>query len=356
MTNSIVLMTALLPSIGHKALVDFARNVSDNVYVLINTRSFEPVSGELRLKAMETEFDRYPNVHFVLRSEDDAPQNDNGSPEFWEYWRRSIFEAFPEVEVFDDVVASEPYGLAMANTLNMNFMPFDVNRETIFARGTDIRLNIPAHWNEILPGFRELIPKRRYVMYGAESVGKTTIGQAVTKELIARRIPSKFFPEWARQYLETVGPELTKEKMADIAIGQTALQRMSEGINHLVSIFDTDLLSTIGYNKILLEKEDSAADRGNAENTFDLFLSQKNSNTKYFFLPDDFKMTPDPLRYGGDVREGDDAFWMNVIDVVDVNYERVPSGSVAWKTQWIADKIQQDVEDQFKSIREFVRE
>jgi hypothetical protein len=38
-----------------------------------------------------------------------------------------------------------------------------------------------------------------------------------------------FVPEWARQYLETVGPELTPEKMLTIATGQYSLQKKCAG-------------------------------------------------------------------------------------------------------------------------------
>ncbi|MCL1837792.1 MAG: hypothetical protein FWG47_00530 [Propionibacteriaceae bacterium] len=57
MLNVIVLMTALLPTTGHADLIKFAANLpGTEVWVLINTRSFEPIGHDERLNAFREHF------------------------------------------------------------------------------------------------------------------------------------------------------------------------------------------------------------------------------------------------------------------------------------------------------------
>jgi hypothetical protein len=68
---------------------------------------------------------------------------------------------------------------------------------------------------------------------------------------ISKEKNGHFVPEWAREYLETVGPEVTQEKMRDIVEGQYALQKTAANLYNKPFVFqDTDLYSTLGYHRL----------------------------------------------------------------------------------------------------------
>src|SRR5574343_139183 len=101
----------------------------------------------------------------------------------------------------------------MANVLGCKFMPCNRYRETVPIKGTTVRQNLMNNFEFILPEFQKYI-RKTVTIFGAESCGKTTM----TKYL-SEKMNGWFVPEWAREYLETVGSEVTDERMRDIIYG-----------------------------------------------------------------------------------------------------------------------------------------
>lgn len=334
--HSIVLMTALVPTIGHQSLINFASHVSEKVTVIVSERSFEPTSGYHRIKALR---ESSPvSVSFMLHSDDDAPQNDDGTDEFWNYWTSLVPEGV------DCVVASENYGKVFADRLGVSFMPYDLSRTIEPLWGSYVRGSLftdpDKMFPKVVPGFRKLLAQH-FVLFGQESVGKTTIMNDMMHSDWGGQ--HTFHPEWARGYLESVGPELSQEKMENIVLGQSSLE-VNSWMNPktLINIYDTDLLSTIGYYRI-----------GGFEGEENINLINK---SHYFLLPDDVPFVEDQLRYGGDKRESSYQFWKDILDEFEVNYTEVPSGSVAEKTLFIVYKIEDILCDSLASIMDFVRD
>lgn len=363
--NSVVLATALVPTIGHIELVKFAcRMTSEKVLVFVQCRTFEPVGGlERKIGIFNSLTAREQEKTIVIHTYDDeAPQNPDpikeaipgGDKEFWEYWRRAIVNELPYTietpDQRDAVIASEQYGAVLADYLNTQFIPHDIAREIIPVKGTDVRQDMDANWNLIAPGFRPFL-KTNIVIFGQESVGKTTMA----RELAARDDMNQqhFIPEYARGYLETVGAELSSEKMQIIAKGQWALQQLAvENADYHTNIFDTDLLSTIGYHRI----------QGNNPEEIDPgILSQygtwKHFNDPiYFLMPDDIPFEEDQLRYGGDKRESTYTFWLDLLRENQCTYHMVPRGNFDKKLNWIQERIDEYVDRKFEPIRLFERE
>ena len=160
MPKAIVLMTALVPTIGHAALIRFAETVSgSNPRVIVSARSFEPVTIQDRVGAIQKAF---PQAKVFAHLDDNAPQNPDPSLEwdtvFWDYWKK-IVNSFFTVEEDDIVVASEPYCIPLAKALNCQFMPFDLNRTLVPVKGTEVRKDMTSNWEAILPEFRAKIKK-----------------------------------------------------------------------------------------------------------------------------------------------------------------------------------------------------
>lgn len=344
MKNIIVLMTALIPTTGHTDLINFATNIPESrIYVLVNGRVFEPVETSLRVESLQKHFQNFSNVIVKGSVVDDAPQNPESMPEgFWEWWRDEINNNFPEVQQdWNYVVASEPYGLNVAESLGADFLPYDIQRELNPTRGTDVRNNIFDNWENIVQEFRKHISLNA-VMFGQESVGKTTLSKTV-----AQRFNTFSVMEFARPYLEEVGSELSIEKMNNICLGQAGLQKsVQELAKSPINVFDTDLFSTVGYYRIYDGKETDFCQK----------LAKELASDVYYVLPDTIPFVEDKLRYGGSVRESDKQFWINILEEFELNYVLVPDGSVQEKTDFITFDIIERFTNKLQNIKEFERE
>lgn len=340
--TTLVLMTALVPTVGYRALLDFAAGISEQVVVMVNGRTCEPVPIQQRVAALREYAAQYAHMRIEGVMDDDAPQNPPDHPQFWEYWKDAILEAFPGVDFTGcNVVASEGYGQNLADMFDGTFYPFDLERELCPARGSDVRQDLWGSWYQVLPEFRRNL-QVTVTLFGQESVGKTTITQALADEDGFATIP-----EYARLYLETVGEDLSQEKMDAISHGQAALLAMyCRGAHAPVLAQDTDLYSTIGYCKI-----------GNYELPPDIeqFAHLLRSDM-YYVLPDDVPFAPDILRYGGDVRESNTEFWLELLDKYDLPYVQVPRLPLARKIGFVRDHARSLFERKTRAIREFVRE
>ena len=311
MKNAIVVMTALPPSEGHLALIDFAdkfmRTRFNNYYqlhVLLNTRSFEPLSSSDRVKALSQHFDTC--VEFHVCEDDNVPQNPDEHPDFWKFWTNMI-HGQTSVNQFDYLFASDTYGVALSKALGCEFINFDIARVMHDIRGTNIRHNPLAEFNHLASFMRQKFQKR-VTIFGPESVGKTTLA---TKLFVRAYFEVQRVPEWAREYLETIGPEITPEKMLNIVYGQHAMQvcaRTNDKVPFIIQ--DTDLLSTLGYYKLWDKSWPFIVER--------LFLETKSD--VYIVMNDSIKFTADPLRYGGNERESKNAFWINLLQYFKCNY------------------------------------
>ena len=344
MKNTLILMTALIPTTGHTDLISFAASMADtNVYVLINGRTFEPVSSLQRQQSLAKHFRNQPKVTIQHRVRDNAPQNAlvaENSDTFWNYWKNEVSEAFPGVK-FDYVVASENYGQQLALTVGAAFVPYDIARTFSTSQGTVVRNDLWENWDKVIPEFRESLLINA-VMFGQESVGKTTVSR-----LVAESLNVQWFPEYARPYLETVGANVTLDAMGHIHMGQKALQKIARHKSLTpANVFDTDLFSTVGYYDIMLEKVPQ-------ECINDAIQHQAQV---YYLLPDDIPFVEDELRYGGDRRESDRTFWVNILQRYGLNYIHVPSGSAESKAQWISSDIRAKFAAQVKEIKEFTRD
>lgn len=344
--NCLVLMTALVPTTGHLDLIKFAQKIPEtHVHVIINGRTFEPTSLSLRAKALRESL-TMDNVTIYEVMDDGAPQSPKGERdlEFWAWWRASIAKEITPVKKWDYVAASEGYGQRLAEELGALFIPYDVARIHNGARGVDARQYPQENWEKLLPAFRKHYAQRA-VMFGQESVGKTTVSK-----ILAEILGGDFLEEWARPYLEMgeIGTEVTDEKMRAIATGQGALERAFRDSSPTpFQVLDTDLYSTIGYWRIYGKKEPQYLKD---------WARELSMGKIYFVLPDDIPFEKDKIRYGGDKRESEKQLWIDLLKEFDLPYVIVPSGSAKEKAEFIAKILLENFANSWHSIREFKRD
>lgn len=314
--RALVLMTAALPTTGHRDLAVFAAGIGE-VDVLLCARTDEPISAAQRAAALQEAVGEGVRIHtYVNDAAPDQPEDFDG--DFWAWWAGEIRHRLPGMQ-WDYLIASEEYGAPLAAALGIRFLPYDLTRAVNPARGREVRHDIAGQWDRILPYTRRQL-QFSAVFFGQESVGKTTVSRLVAAELDATWVP-----EYARGYLEQPGTGVEPIGMAEIWAGQQALQELVLGQAERPSVcFDTDLYSTIGYHRILGTEP-----------------PQQNPPLAdiYYLLGDDIPFEPDPIRLGGDRRESEMGLWVQVLEDAGARWVHVPRGDAAEKAAWVAEDI-----------------
>lgn len=305
MTNAYVLMTAMPPTKGHLHLIQFAASLSPHAHVIVCTQPDEPYWQE-RLLALQKATRGLENVvlHHIHK---ELPQEPEQHPGFWDMWV-DFLKMFGFQEG-DYVVASETYGVKLAEEAGGQFMPYDISRSVYQSKATEVRNDPWTYFDQILPEFQPCL-RKRVTIFGAESVGKTTLSHQ-----LANRINGHWLPEWARPYLETVGSEITTQKMEAIWHGQNALQKQGTMLlDKPFIVQDTDLFSTVGYWDMW--------DMGTPTGLVDDAILQKSD--LYLIPPSNVPFVADPLRYGGDKRESTDSYWIGICEKYGLRYKVIP--------------------------------
>jgi NadR type nicotinamide-nucleotide adenylyltransferase len=306
-------MTAMPPTVGHAALIDFAvayaLGIGAKTHVMLNTQPHEPFVHE-RFSAVFSYINKnYPSGHVSIHDYAKAIEQNPEAPGFWDMWKNILtsFGAAPG----DYYIASETYGAQIAELMGGKFMPFDPYREIFPVKATNVRKDLLGNWDNIIPQFQRSL-RRNVTIFGAESTGKTTLARALAEEFGGR-----FYFEYARPYLETVKNEITVDTMTDIWEGQRALQTAALYMSPTpaFNFFDTDLFSTVGYWQFPhWQKTLGSCPEDLVEDAL-VFKSDL-----YIMLASNIPFEEDPLRYGGDKREGSDEYWKNVLDQYNIPY------------------------------------
>jgi len=297
--KSFILMAAMPPTIGHVDLINFARNLTGDAKVILVTRGDEPFQEE-RFEALTEHFKNSEGIELLQLHQDGLEAEGD------EYWA-DVLADFGFVKN-DILVASEDWGAVIADMLDGQFFPYDMNREIRYTKATAIREDIEANWAWIIPEFQRKLQKR-IVIFGAESTGKTTLAKNLKK---AFKDSVTVF-EYARPYLELTPGELDVPKMHGIWRGQKALQETVEQMipTPRVVFLDTDLYTTLGYWEFWNPASVPNGLREDAE------LMKADL---YILLKSNIPFEADPIRLGGDKREQDDDYWKGVLEANNLPY------------------------------------
>ena len=306
MTRAWTLMTAMPPTKGHFNLMNFASQLGDQrAKVIVCTQPSEPFASQ-RYTAVRNAAIRTNGADVIQMY---APLvQDPSTPGFWKMWTKIMRDyGFKDGDIF---VSSELYGQTMADCLNGVFMPYDPDRELYYTKATNIREKMIDYFHDIMPEFQHNL-RSTVTIFGAESTGKTTL----SKEL-SYMVNGHWLFEWARPYLETVGPEITVASMEAIWHGQKAIQKSAmQMFDKPFVIQDTDLFSTVGY----WEQPHWADALGPVPD--DLVKDAiSNKSDLYLITQSNIPFEEDVIRYGGDHRESPDEYWISIAERYDLNY------------------------------------
>jgi len=293
-------MTALPPTTGHLNLVQFANNLADNgVVVVLSTQPHEPMIQE-RVKAFREAITNRGLKNIKIENYNKTIPQDPKTPGFWQMWL-DILNSYG-ITKDDYIVASEKYGQKLAEITGTKFFPYDIYRDINKTKATKIRNDPIANFSNILDEFKPYL-RTTITIFGAESTGKTTLSKQLADELNA-----SWIFEYARPYLENTINEITIRSMTSIWKGQAALQKQIQKISMEPYIIqDTDLFSTVGYWKFPhWQKTIGSCPEELIKEAIKL------QSDLYIFTKSNIPFEKDPLRYGGDRREGSDDYWLNI--------------------------------------------
>lgn len=311
MRRAYVLMTAMPPTKGHLALISFAAGVADTAEVIVCTQPGEPFSDE-RVDALRAATaGMNVNIHRIHKA---LPQEPNGAdPAFWDMWLDFLL-MFGMTPGRDVVVASEGYGADLARISGTEFVPYDIDRVMHPAKATRVRDALAENFADVLPAFQPYV-RRRVTVLGAESTGKTTLSKA-----LAAAVNGHWTYEYARPYLTApgVGTDVTEEKMHAIWAGQRAVHDLADtaALDKAFTVADTDLYATLGFWDDWSGNTPAGLVTDAAARVSDLYLVTS-SNIAF---------EPDAIRYGGDVRETNDSYWIDLCERHHLPYLYLETG------------------------------
>jgi HTH-type transcriptional repressor of NAD biosynthesis genes len=348
MSRAYVVMTAMPPTKGHIALIEFATRVGESVEVYLQTQPGEPFIQE-RYSAL-VEATRHMSTVSIHRMHKTLPQEPDEETEakFWNMWAGFLFDW--GITEDDYIVASESYGKELAKITGSTFIPFDMDRDMVHAKATAVREDPFGEFDQMIPEFQKYL-RVRVTIFGAESTGKTTLTRALADDL-----EGLFLPEWARPYLETVGAEITHDKMRAIQKGQRALQESAGklAVDKPVIVQDTDLYSTLGYwqaNTWSIENGGKPSTPG-----WDLVSDAlRNMSDLYIITRSNIPFEPDQLRYGGDKRELSDEWWIAFAETHHLPYVVLPMDDFNSRADAAFDLIMTEFRKQANKL-EYTRE
>lgn len=280
-TNGLVLGKFYPPHRGHEHLIRFADAYCDTLFVVLGSLASENIPGALRVSWMKEIF---PNIE-ILHLDQELPQYPEEHPYFWALWKKALGDLIPAP--LDFVFTSEAYGEALADNLDAAWVSIDAGRETVDISATKIRDNPNLYWDYLADPVKPYY-RKRIVICGPESAGKTTL----TKRL-ATHFDTRMVPEYARQYLERKGGEIVFSDMEKIARGQEASQCSLAYHSGPYVFCDTDARATRLWSQALFGKTNAAIEE----------IANRSDADLYLLCHPDIAFEDDPIRYQPEKRD-----------------------------------------------------
>jgi NadR type nicotinamide-nucleotide adenylyltransferase len=234
------------PHAGHVSLIDAARQLVDELTILVCSLPDDPIPGQTRLEWMRGMF---PDCRIVWHGAP-APQAPEDNPHFWSIWRGVVAKAHPEP--IDYLFAGERYGVELAERVGGLFVPLGarvLNADQDGIGGltsTAVREDPWAHW-QYLPA-----PVRNHYaltvcLHGVESVGKSMLA-----ERLAAHYSTVCVPEYGRTHCETYGTECREQDLLLIGSAQQAMIEAARPWCNKLLIADTDSLMTAAWSQMMI--------------------------------------------------------------------------------------------------------
>lgn len=250
--------------IGHLALIDFALQHCDQLYIVVCYTDKEPIEGEIRKQWLYQSFKKNSNITLISYHYDDKtlPNTSVSSRYISRLWAKAFKELLPDINV---LFTSEEYGNYLEEYMRIQHLSFDKNRSILPVSATDIRSNPFLYWNYISDHAKPWFVKKIAIV-GSESTGKS-----VLTERLAKHFNSVFVPEMAREIIEKTNECRPGDLYKIAQLHAKTIQSKQTVANKLLFV-DTDLITTKSYSQFLFNQELLVDDFVERTNKFDLYL------------------------------------------------------------------------------------
>lgn len=252
--------------IGHEALIKFAKDKCDILYVLLcMNEDEEDIPGDIRLKWLMELFRDYDNV-IIRYTDKKLPYTSESNRNISKLWAEHLKQMFPTVNV---IFSSEPYGEYVAEYMNIEHIMFDQSRCIVPISSTLIKSDPVKYWDYISKYAKSYFVKKICIC-GTESTGKT-----VLTEKLAKIFNTNYVPEWGRLIVK----KSNETSFDDILnIGQTHARDIifKSNLSNKILFSDTDLNTTKMYSKYFFDKIPEFSNWIEKANEFDLFIFLEN--------------------------------------------------------------------------------
>lgn len=249
---------------GHIALINFARQHCDFLYILVCFNQNEAIEGVVRKQWLYSELEICQNLSLISFPYDEniLPNTSESSHSVSKIWAIELKKIVPDVDI---VFTSEPYGSFLAEYMNIEHIMFDEKRIAIPISATMINNNPIKYWDYLAEATKPWFVKKIAIL-GSESTGKSTL-----TENLATYFNTTFVPEMAREIIEKT-EECTYEQLREIAFLHAKGIGITVGKSNKLLFMDTDINITKSYSKFLFDKELIVEPWITEENKADLYL------------------------------------------------------------------------------------
>jgi len=322
MIRGLIILKAEPISLGHEALINFAKEKCDLLYVLLCMNDEkETIPGYVRLHWLT---DKYRDDYKVIIRYTDVklPYTSVSDREVSKLWADHISKTLDNVDV---VFASEPYAEYVAEYMNCGYVIFDEKRETVPISGTQIRENPFKYWDYISLVARPYFVKK-ICLCGTESTGKT-----VLTEKLSKVFQTSYVKEWGRDIIEHSDNTTIKDIMN---VGKAHASGIIEEIKHANRILfsDTNLNTTKSYSKFFFDLEP----------VFDNWIEEANKFDLYIFLDKDAPYIQDGTRLSKEKRDDLGDFQYNFFKSKNLKMEVVSGTDWEERTQKAIDIVKKN--------------
>ena len=250
---------------GHIALIKFAKEKCDELYIVLCYTENDPIPGEMRKAWLNEVAGVHEGIILFPFEYDETklPNTSVSSRSVSLLWAEALQQVLPKSP--DIIFSSEPYGDYLAEYMNASHLMYDVARELVPVSATQVRENAFEYWDHI-PEFVRPYFIKKVAILGSESTGKSTI-----TEKLANHYNTTFVPEMARDIVEH-SDTCTSMDLRLIATlhAKTILRKLPRANKLLFS--DTDLNITRSYSKFLFRETLEVEQWIEDANRFDLYL------------------------------------------------------------------------------------
>jgi HTH-type transcriptional regulator, transcriptional repressor of NAD biosynthesis genes len=263
---------------GHLALINFALQHCDHLFIILCYTENEPIEGTIRSRCLQASLDTNSSITLVsfLYDAAELPNTSISSRHVSGLWANAFKTLVPDVDI---VFTSEDYGAHVAEFMCIEHILFDKARTTFPVSASEIRANPFNYWHFIAGKAKPWFVKK-IALVGSESTGKS-----VLTERLAKQFNTCFVPEMARDIIEKTNDCTPGDlyKIADLQ-AQAILSKIS--VANKLLLVDTDLTITKSYSRYLFGEELIVEPWIEVANKFDL----------YFFLEPDCEYIQDGTR------------------------------------------------------------